>query len=43
MPAGQRRSYDWRAGTVELVFRLDRAQSAVEELGSALDQGDAAR
>ena len=40
MPAGQQRSYDWRAGTVELACRLDRAQSAVEELGSALDNGD---
>lgn len=40
MSAGQQRPYDWRAGTVELVCRLDRAHSAVEDLSSVLDEGD---
>ena len=40
MAVDEHRPYDWRGGTVELVCRLDRAQSAVEDLGSALEQGD---
>ena len=41
MAVGQQHGfYDWRSGSRELVGRLDRARSAVEDLGDALEHGD---
>ncbi len=34
------RSYDWRVETGRLVLELHRAHSTIEDLGSALDDGD---
>lgn len=42
MGPGQMSSYDWRARTVELACRLERAHAAVEDLGSALEHGNEA-
>ena len=36
----QQRPYDWRDETVRLEWKLDRAHSAMEDLGIALDEGD---
>jgi len=36
----QLRPYDWREKTVRLEWKLDRAHSAMEDLGNALDEGD---
>jgi len=36
----QQRPYDWREKTVRLEWKLDRAHSAMEDLGTALDEGD---
>lgn len=40
MAEGAQRSYDWRAGSGELIGRLDRAHSAAQDLSSALERGD---
>ncbi|HEY5024977.1 MAG TPA: hypothetical protein VII76_08380 [Acidimicrobiales bacterium] len=36
----QQRPYDWREKTVRLEWKLERAHLAMEDLGSALDEGD---
>jgi hypothetical protein len=36
----QQRPYDWREETVRVEWKLDRAHSAMEDLGTALDEGD---
>ena len=38
----QQRPFDWREKTVRLEWKLDRAHSAMEDLGTALDEGDGA-
>lgn len=36
----QQRPFDWREKTMHLAWKLDRAHSAMEDLGTALDDGD---
>ena len=42
MTVSEKRPYEWRTGTVQLGSKLDSAHCAVEDLGSALDDGDSA-